>query len=199
MKVAAIILAAGRSSRFAGGPKLLADFRGKPLIHHVVHASDCPEIAEIILVTAPDGGKIIAAAGPGRWKPVANPNTTEGISSSIRAGLSALDDSIDGALIVLADMPDVTAGLIKRLCAAFTASNGTAIVFPQAPDGRQGNPVLWPRDLFQDLMKLSGDVGAKSMLVLHAERLRPVALDDAAGQADIDTRDDLARMTHGPR
>jgi molybdenum cofactor cytidylyltransferase len=198
MKIAAVILAAGRSSRFEGGLKLLADFRRKPLIHHVVHVIDCPEIADIYLVTAQEGGKIIAAAGPGRWKSVVNLHAANGLSSSIKAGLSALDESIDGALIALADMPGITPDLIKRLCTAFAASNGTAIVFPQAPDGRQGNPVLWPRNFFPDLMALSGDVGGKPVLARHPERQCPVALETAEALSDIDTRDDLAHMVGKP-
>jgi molybdenum cofactor cytidylyltransferase len=191
MKIAALILAAGRSSRFEGGNKLLADFDGRPVIHHVVTAISAAPVDDIILVTAPGGGKIVAAAGPGRWRSAVNPNAGLGLSSSIQTGLASLDPATDGALIVLADMPRLTSSLIAQLCAAFDASNGTAIVFPQTPDGRQGNPVLWPRALFPELMAPSGDIGGKAVLAKYRELHCPVTIDGDAVLFDIDTKGDL--------
>jgi molybdenum cofactor cytidylyltransferase len=191
MKIAAIVLAAGRSSRFEGGDKLLADFEGRPLIHHVMSAVAASPIDDIILVTAAFGGKIFAAAGKGRWRTVVNPDAEDGLSSSIQYGLSHLECDIDGALILLADMPRVSTAMIERLCAAFITSKGTAIVFPQAADGRQGNPVLWPRGLFAELMTLTGDIGGRAILARYQALHRPVAVDTAAAFYDVDTVSDL--------
>jgi molybdenum cofactor cytidylyltransferase len=191
MKIAAIVLAAGRSSRFEGGNKLLAEFEGCPVIHHVMTAVAASPADEIILVTAAFGGKIFAAAGQGRWRAVVNPDAEDGLSSSIQYGLSHLENNIDGALIMLADMPLVSTAIIEQLCEAFIASNGTAIVFPQAASGRQGNPVLWPRALFPELMALTGDIGGRAILARHQALHHAVAVDTAAAFYDVDTVADL--------
>jgi len=195
MNIAAIVLAAGRSSRFEDGNKLLANFEGRPLIQHVMrNIADAP-VDDIVLVTAPDGGKIIAAAGNGRWRPAVNRRAADGLSSSIQTGLANIDSEAAGALIVLADMPRMTTSLISGLCATFVASRGDGIAFPQTADGRQGNPVLWPRALFPELMSLSGDVGGKAVLARHSGLHCPVVVEGNAAFYDIDTKDDLGRFT----
>ncbi len=192
MKIAAIVLAAGRSSRFEGGNKLLAEFEGQPLIHHAMKAVAASKIDEIILVTAGFGGKIFAAAGQGRWRTVVNPDAEDGISSSIQYGLSHLDSDVDGALFLLADMPHVSTAIIDRLVEGFVTRQGNAIVFPQTANGQQGNPVLWPKPLFPELMMLTGDVGGKAVLARFADLHCPVLIDGDAALFDIDTKSDLA-------
>ena len=201
-RIAALVLAAGRSSRFEGGHKLLADTGGTPLIAGVMTALSQSDAASIILVTAPDGQPIVAAAGPGRWRGVVNDAAQEGLASSIRAGLRALEaeqtsaagePSLAGVLIVLADMPGVTAELANALIALSAAHDHSAIVFPAGPDGQQGHPVVWPRALFPELMKLSGDQGAKALLRSHRDAVVTLAVTDASAFLDIDTRQDLAR------
>ena len=205
-KIAAIVLAAGRSSRFEGGHKLLADTGGAPLIAHVMAALSQSNAAGIVLVTAPDGLPIAAAAGSGRWHTMVNEAAHEGLSSSIRAGLRALgiesksepgQPAYAGALIVLADMPGVSAHLINALIALFERHDHNAIAFPTEPGGRQGHPVLWPVALFPELMKLSGDRGAKELLQTHSGLVVTLPVGDAAPFHDIDTRQDLARYLTG--
>lgn len=191
MKIAAIIVAAGRSTRFVEGNKLLAAFEGRPLIHHVVSAVCASPVEDIVLVTGGDGGKIAAAAGAGRWRHAVNLKAADGLSSSLKAGLASLDANTSGALIVLADMPRITSDIIALLSAAFIGSGGAAIVFPQTDDGRQGNPVLWPRALFPELMALSGDVGGKAVLVRHPKLHCPVTVSGDATLYDVDTIGDL--------
>jgi molybdenum cofactor cytidylyltransferase len=191
MKIAAIVLAAGRSSRFEGGNKLLAEFEGRPIIHHVMKAVAASPVDEIILVTAAFGGKIFAAAGQGHWRSVVNPDAEDGISSSIQYGLSHLECDVAGALILLADMPRVSPEMIERLCEAFITSKGTAIVFPQSAEGKQGNPVLWPRGLFPELMALTGDIGARAILARHQALHQAIAADTGDAFYDVDTVSDL--------
>lgn len=193
MNIAAIIVAAGRSSRFAEGNKLLADFKGGPIIRHVMAAVEASPINAIVLVTAGDGDAVLTAAGKGRWQAIKNPRALEGLSTSIQCGLAALPQDIDGAMIVLADMPAVTPDLIEQLCATFKAHNGEKIVFPQTDGGRQGNPVLWPRTFFAELMHLTGDTGGKAVLAAHPELQMPVIVTGDAATFDIDTISDLDR------
>lgn len=191
MNIAAVIVAAGRSSRFGDDDKLLAEFRGAPLIHHAAAAVAASQIADAILVVGPHNDAIVAGAGQGPWRVAINNNPDSGLSSSIRTGIAALDRSIDGALIVLGDMPFVTAGLIAKLSKVFIVNHSRRIVFPVTRDGRQTNPVLWPRALFPELMRLTGDVGAKAVLAANPDLQAPVTIDDDIEAFDIDTRADL--------
>jgi molybdenum cofactor cytidylyltransferase len=194
-KVAAIILAAGRSSRFEGGNKLLAEIDGSAMVRRVACEVAASPVNEIILVTGAGDGAIASAAGAGRWRHIINPEPARGLSSSLKAGLAALSADTGGALVILADMPGVTAALIAKLCEAFNAHGGEKIVYPQNTRGVQGNPVLWPHALFADLMQLEGDSGGKKLLAMRAHFCQPLHVSGDDAFTDIDTRADLARMT----
>lgn len=199
-KVTALVLAAGRSSRFEGGHKLLADAGGVPLVRRVLDATAASTVDDIILVVGSQGDAILSAAGQGRWRAVSNADAGQGLSTSIRAGLAAAGPETTGALIVLADMPGITSRLIDRVIAA-ARQNPSAIVHPIAPSGSQGHPVYWPSDLFAGLNTLRGDTGAKPLLTANASRILAI---DAGGDdavSDIDTASDLEtfrrNMTRG--
>lgn len=196
-KVSAIILAAGRSSRFAGGNKLLAEIDGIPIVRRVALQVAASPVNDIILVTGAYDGAVAAAAGAGRWRHIVNPDAPQGLSSSLKAGLVAAGTGTDGALVVLADMPAVSAALIAKLCAAFDAGGGDKIVYPRNVEEMQGNPVLWPRALFADLMQLEGDSGGKKLLNQYTQLCQPLDVSGDDAFTDIDTRADLARITSG--
>jgi molybdenum cofactor cytidylyltransferase len=191
VNVAAIILAAGKASRFEDGQKLVAEIDGVPIVRRVCSAIARSNVSDIVLVVAALDGAVASAAGSGRWRTVENAGAGEGLSSSLRVGLQHIGREADGVLIALADMPGITDGLANELIWAFAASKGGAIVFPLAPDGRRGHPIIWPRDLIPALAAVSGDQGGKAVLANYPERWRPVPCEDAGAFADIDTRGDL--------
>ncbi|MGQ0457136.1 MAG: nucleotidyltransferase family protein [Hyphomicrobium sp.] len=191
MKIAAILLAAGRSKRFGDADKLLAEIGGQPIIRCALDALDASSVAEIVVVTPEDSGPLIAAAGKGRWLYHANPDAVHGMGTSLRAGLAKISDDCSGALVALADMPYLSASLIDDLCAAFAQANAIAIVFPESPAGRQGHPVIWPRRLFSALSAVEGDQGGKAILKAHSDAWHPVPIADDAAFLDIDTLADL--------
>ena len=192
MNIGGIVLAAGHSSRFGDGHKLLASLDGVPLLRRATAAlSGSSEISDIVVVLPPEGDALAAVAGVGRWRYVANRNAADGMATSLRCGLAALGKSVDGALIALADMPLLTAGLVTSLTAEFRLSEGRAIVFPQDASGRQGHPVIWPSLLFGELNHLSGDHGGKSILMANRQLWAPVATGTPDAFIDIDTIDDL--------
>jgi molybdenum cofactor cytidylyltransferase len=191
VKVAAVILAAGRSSRFEDGHKLLAEIDGIPIVRRVASTIAQSRADDIILVTGANGHAVLAAAGTGRWRSVENSNAADGLSSSLSLAVQSLDTTAYGILVALADMPGISTKLVDALLATFTQSGGDSIVFPVASDGRRGHPVIWPRALFPALQNLSGDTGGKSLLAEHRELWLPVTCDDAGAFADIDTRADL--------
>ncbi|CAA2137307.1 nucleotidyltransferase family protein [Hyphomicrobium sp. ghe19] len=191
MKLAAVILAAGRSSRFENGHKLLAEIDGVSMVRRVCSALAQSKIGDIILVTGANDDRVAKAAGHGRWRIVENPDARDGLSTSLRAGLRNIDPTSDGLLVALADMPGISSALIDTLVSAFEI-NPDAIVFPASPDGRRGHPIIWPRSLFAALQTVSGDSGGRSVVADHRDLWRPVACDDPGAFADIDTRADLA-------
>ncbi len=194
MRIAALVLAAGRSSRFKSGNKLTAEINGMPLVRRVLLAVAASPVAEILLVTNPDAPHVVAAAGAGRWRPIVNHEAHLGLATSLRAGIAALPESTDGALVTLADMPGITVDLITRIIDEFAAQRGGVIVHPVDSEGRQGHPVLWPKSVFPELLALEGDAGGKTLLQKHKAISRTVAVSGADAFLDIDTQADLARF-----
>lgn len=193
MKITAIVLAAGQSTRFDDGNKLLATVSGIPIVKRVVSVLSQSPVGDIILVTGVGADDVLKAVGDGDWRHTQNERATDGMASTLQAGLDAVAPDADGALIALADMPYLSPALIETLCAAFTMCQGKAIVFPQQDNGRQGHPVIWPRSFFADLQKLTGDQGGKSVLAANRDHCHPVPFSDDGAYFDIDTADDLSR------
>jgi len=189
-RIGAVVLAAGLSSRM-GSNKLLADIDGKPLVRHVVEAALASAADPVVVVTGNAGVGVRAAAS---GLPVAfaeNADFTKGLSTSLRAGLSALPDNCSGALFLLGDMPDVSAVLIDKLIAAFDPAEGRAICVATRR-GKRGNPVLWSRRFFPDILALTGDIGAKHLMTEHDELICEVEAEDDGPLTDIDTPEALA-------
>lgn len=189
--LAAIVLAAGRSSRFEGAHKLTQALDGRALVGRVLDQVAAGPAGDIVVVVGERAEAVRAAAGQGRWRFTLNALAAGGLSTSIRAGIAALAPGTQAAMIVLADMPSITTPLICALAEAARANPG-AIIHPVTPDGRQGHPVLWPADLFGALRALTGDKGAKGLLETHKARIVTLRWDDAGITRDIDTRQDLA-------
>jgi len=190
-RIAAIVLAAGRSSRMGPHNKLLETIDGKTIVARVVGAAISSGSDPVIVVTGFEADRIEAALRGLSVTFAHNAQFAKGMSSSIKAGLKAIPKDCDGALILLGDMPEVEASDIEALIAAFAGRE--AICVP-VRDGRQGNPVLWGASYFREMIDLTGDAGAKSLIVRHAEHVIEVPLASNGIFADVDTPDDLARL-----
>ena len=127
---------------------------------------------------------------------VHNPDFAQGLSTSLKAGLRALPQGLDGVLVVLGDMPRVTAAHMDRLIAAFNPLEGRAIIVPTS-DGERGNPVLWSAEFIPAMLAMEGDRGAKPLFAEFADRLAEVELADGAVLLDIDTPEKLQEVTAG--
>ena len=186
-KIAALVLAAGRSSRM-GSNKLLEAVGGQPMIRHAVAAAVA--VADpVIVVTGNEGAKVRAAlADFTDVQFVENPYYSNGLSASLIYGINALPAESDGVLVLLGDMPGVDAALLERLFAAFDPGAGRAIIVP-VHDGQRGNPLLWGRQHFDALRGLTGDTGARALLETN-----PVFAVEASMGAltDLDTPEALA-------
>jgi len=185
-KVAAIILAAGRSTRMGGPNKLLAELSGKKLVRIVTEQALASKAAGVIVVTGHQAELVEQALAGLKVKFVRNPDFAGGLASSVRAGIAAVADNADAAVICLGDMPLIDAGLIDRLIDAFAPELGNLIAVPVA-DGRRGNPVLWSRRFFNELMTLDGDIGARHLIARHAEAVAEVSVEGNGAFLDIDT------------
>jgi molybdenum cofactor cytidylyltransferase len=166
--VTAIILAAGASTRF-GSPKQLLDWRGQPLLRHVITQTLAAPVSEIIVVLGAHYARIAPVV---QGLPVVlarNQHWEAGLSGSVALGLRALRPPADAAIFLLADQPDISPALISQVIAAFAESRAP-IVVPRAGEQR-GNPVLFARSLFPELMQVRGDQGGRALMQRYRERI----------------------------
>ena len=191
MNIAALVLAAGRSTRM-GSHKLLEVLGDRPLIRHCVDAALASNARPIFVVTGHNEGAIRAILSSSDASFVSNPDFAEGLSSSLKAGVRALPSSIDAAIILLGDMPLITHNLINQMIAFFNASPHALALVPTYQD-EWGNPVLLSRKLFPEIEKLSGDAGARKLLQSHHRDVieMPVTSDNVL--LDLDTPEALAK------
>jgi molybdenum cofactor cytidylyltransferase len=185
-KVAAIILAAGRSTRMGGPNKLLAELGGKTLVRIVAEQALASKASEVIVVTGHQADQVEKSLAGLQLKFVRNPDFAEGLAGSVKAGISAVPEAADAAVVLLGDMPLIDARLIDRLIEAFAPDRGGLIAVPVS-EGRRGNPVLWSRRFFNELMTLGGDIGARHLIAKHGEAVAEVPVEGHGAFLDIDT------------
>jgi len=188
VKLAAVVLAAGRSERF-GADKRLAQRHGRPLIEWALEALAGFDFAQKIAVVrdADDpAGDILRHYDA---TPVVNARAAEGMGASLACGIAALGE-VDGAFIVLADMPDIPPGLYGEMAMGF-AKGDADIVVPRH-DGQAGHPVLFGAACFTELKALTGDRGGRGLI--DPARYRVAWLDSAhiGILRDVDRPKDLA-------
>ena len=195
--IAAIILAAGRASRFGGDEsKVLAPFDGVAMVRRVAQAALDAGLTAYV-VTGYQSEKVRAELADLPLNFVENPHYMQGMSTSLKAGINALHEDVDAVMVLLADMPKVSAALLRDMSDDYKAQPEAAALVPVL-DGQRGNPVILSRRLFAGLMQLEGDQGARKLL----ERTPDVVefqVADAGICLDIDTREALARLSSGPQ
>ena len=201
-KVAAIILAAGESQRFGTGAednKVLATLDGVPLIRHVAEAALASQARPIVVVTGNAGPKIQTALSDLDLQFIHNPDPGAGLSRSLALGLDHLTEDISGALILLADMPYVTASLIDQLVAAFEMAPADPFAVVPVHAGRRGNPVLLGKVIFAPVKAIEGDRGARSLIDALEHGVIEGLLDDRSIEIDVDTQEMLDHLREKPR
>ena len=185
LSVAALVLAAGRASRMNGSHKLLAAFDGKALVRRSVEAALEAKPARVLVVTGHRADEIEAELAGLTVDILRNPDHAQGMSTSLRAGVSALGPGCDGVAVLLADMPHVAGADVRRLLDAFAASGGQAVV-RAVSGGKRGNPVILPRSTFSAILQLEGDVGARHIVESAGLDVVDVEI-GAAAHFDVDT------------
>jgi molybdenum cofactor cytidylyltransferase len=189
-RIAALVMAAGRSSRMGPANKLLAEVDGKPMVRRAVEAALASAAAPVFVVLGHDAHRLRTALRGCKVHFVDNPDFAEGMSTSLRRGLAALPDDADGAVVLLGDMPRIDQAAIDRLIAAFDPDEGRSICVP-VWNGKRGNPVLWARRYFSEMADIAGDVGARHLIGEHGDQVAEVPMPDDAALVDIDTPEAL--------
>ncbi len=193
--IAVIILAAGASTRFANGHKLTALLDGLPVIKHTVRAVQSSSMSEILVVTGAEHAAISECLRDTRVAVSQCADAARGMAASLAHGIRQISASAAGAAVIPGDMPALTAPFLNQMCEVFRAANGERIVYAATRNGAQRNPVIWPRRYFGMLADLQGAGGAKGLLTAEFEHAIAVQATDDRDLDDIDTVDDLTKLS----
>ena len=192
--IAGVVLAAGRSRRMAPHNKLLVtDKSGKTMIARVVDNVLSSNARPVLVVTGHQHEQIETALAGRPVQYVHAHEYAQGLSASLKAGIAAVPPECAAALVCLGDMPLVTGRMIDRLLSMYDPDEGRLIVMPTFR-GKQGNPMLWDRRFFQEILEISGDSGARFLTGKHAEAVCEVEMADDAVLRDFDTTESLATL-----
>ena len=193
-RIAAVVLAAGASRRMGGRHKLLIAGRdGRAMVARSVDHLIAAGIAPILVVTGHRADDIRTALTGRDVRFVHADRYQDGLAESLKAGLAALPEDAAAVMVCLADMPLVEPSSLSLITAAYDPDEGRLIVVPTHA-GRQGNPVLWDRSFVEEMMTLSGDVGARSLLKRHMEAVAEVEIPSDSVLRDFDTPESLASL-----
>ena len=183
--IAALVLAAGLSRRMGTRNKLVEKINGKPLLAQCVDTVLAANVDSLTLVTGHEATIIQETLADRPINYVHNPNYTDGLASSLKAGLAALPPC-DAFIVCLGDMPDIQTADIQKLISAYDREEGRLICLPVV-NGKRGNPVLWDHAFANEMLNLTGDQGAKPLMHENEDVICEVAIDHAGPLSDIDT------------
>ena len=190
-RVAAVLLAAGASQRMGKENKLLRRIDGVPLLRRSAQTLLASDIDECVVVIPPDSADHRKALEGLRVTIAEAKDAALGVSASLRAGVAALSGSVPAVLVALADMPDLTPGILNSIIKAHDPSAGRLIIRPVDETGRHGHPVLFDARFLKDLQNLRGDKGARDILRAVPEAVYEIP-SEAAVTRDLDTPKDWA-------
>ena len=188
--ISAIIPAAGKSSRMRGLDKLLQPLDGEAMLRRSALQALSSHAVEVIATLRTGQCQRFAALSGLPLKIIVSELPREGMAGSVRSGIQAVSGSSEGVVILLPDMPGILAGDIDAIIGA---SGGGSIVRAVYGDGKEGNPVLLPRQLFAEAMKVRGDTGPREVVARNRHRVRRVALSGDRARIDLDTPEDWAK------
>jgi molybdenum cofactor cytidylyltransferase len=189
--VAAVVLAAGGSSRMQGPLKQLLPWGDSTLVRHTLDVVSRAQVAEIVVVVGKQAdevrGELAASTCFDKCRIVENPDWQQGRSTSVRAGLKAIRPDSAAAIFVNADQPFLTAHAIDTILHRYFQS--LAPIVAPVYDGVTGSPVLFARQLFGELTQLIGEDGGKKILTARADEVEQVNVVNARAALDLDTMD----------
>ena len=191
--IAALILAAGQSKRMGKDNKLLLPYGDETVISHVCDQIKGAGIDQIFAVTGYQKGDVEKEVIRHDVTCFHNDLYEEGMSTSVKLGIGSLPKDIDAVVILLGDMPQITAEILRKIIGAYDTSSARSIIIPHH-NGKRGNPILWGRDFFDDFERLDGDMGAKMLLNDYPEYCVEVDVGSNGIFLDIDTLEAYQRL-----
>jgi molybdenum cofactor cytidylyltransferase len=194
-RIAALVLAAGSSRRMGDVNKLLIPIADKPMVAHAVDRVRAV-LRDVVVVTGHESDAVMAALTGRRVEHVHNEHHLDGLATSLKAGVAALPAAVEAVLVCLGDMPWVRPETVKALVEAFDPEGGAHVCVPVF-EGKRGNPVLWGRRFFPEILALAGDTGAKEILARHADEVVAVEVEDPGILWDVDTEEALKALVTG--
>lgn len=189
-EIAAIILAAGRSSRM-GAHKLLLPLNGMPLLAWSLAAASASDARPVILALGRDAAMVADALPAGRHTTLINPRYAQGMGVTLALAVGSLAPEIIGAVVLLGDQPFMPTAVIQATLAEARAQPGRIIM--GEVDGRRGHPVYLPRRVFARVAALTGDEGARAIIAQETDAITLIHIAESHAQFDIDTLEDYRR------
>ena len=192
--ISAVVLAAGLSTRM-GVPKMLIPVEGRPMLQKVLEVFRRTRVGEVVVVLGAESRRILGEVGFLGERVVVIRGYRKGMSSSLRLGLARASPRADAVMIALGDQPFLSPSTVDRIIEAFLTRRPPVVV--PVYDGVRGNPVLFARSVFPDVMKIEGDTGAKPVVAGYGDSVLEVPVRDRGVLLDIDTPDDYRRAKSG--
>ncbi|HUQ84224.1 MAG TPA: nucleotidyltransferase family protein [Gemmatimonadaceae bacterium] len=194
-RLGVIVLAAGRSTRYAaGGHKLLARVGHAPVVRHAVLAAVNSGVGDVVVVTGAESEAVARAVADLPVRVEHEPQYAEGMAVSLKRGVSTLRDSADAILVALGDEPGMRPGAYRRVVGHWLETRASIVVPCYAGSSVPAHPTLFNAAVYHELLALHGDVGARAVVTRDPSRVAEAALEWPA-PCDVDTQDDLAAVT----
>lgn len=189
--VLGVVLAAGGSTRM-GRPKQLAELDGRPLLAHVLAAVDAAPVDRVVVALGGAAEAVLEQVDLGRAEPLVVDGWAAGMGHVLASTLARAGDDWEAVVVLLGDQPLVPGGAVARVVEAWRAGAGPVVTATYG--GRPGHPRLFDRGLLPELLRLTGDTGARDLLATHPDRVHRVEVGDLGSDTDIDVEADLERV-----
>lgn len=187
MNIACVVTAAGLASRF-GEDKLMREFRGMPMLEHVLKAVAAAPFSVRVAVVPTADGPVARLAGSYDVTPLVNAHPELGLSQSVRIGTEKVGAHADAILYSVGDQPFLSHETLCRMLALWETDPSRIVALSK--NGVRGNPVIFPREFFTALLHLTGDMGGSRIIAEHPDRLTLAEPCDPLELEDIDTKKD---------
>jgi molybdenum cofactor cytidylyltransferase len=189
-KIAVIVLAAGRSLRMGDSNKLLMKVAGREMVARTVEQARSVSRKPVVVVTGHEAQKVREVVGDKDVVFVHNEQFEHGLSTSLKAGITALEGDVDGALVMLGDMPLVSIRVLEKLLGVFQSQSS---ICQPVVGKRRGNPVIWGREYFAEICGVEGDKGGRGLLEKYHQKITLVEVKSDSIFVDFDRPEDFQK------